>query len=442
MPTLVVYHTAPPDQALASLRYRLPAEALGWQIIHGKEGVDSIYPERVQAADVVLIARDFPRFFPGVQAVLAEARRLGKRVLYDLDDLLLALPPEHPNHTDYHDALGGMLYTITAVDALIVSTPPLRQLLLPLQPNIHLWPTLLPDSLWQIRPPQLPTNDSPLVVGYMGGTSHAPDVAWLAPVWQQLLAQWGERLQLHFWGCAPPDALANHPQVRHHLSAGIGDYVAFAESFSTTAVADVWLAPLVPNLFNQCKSSIKFWEYSAVGGAGVYSGAEPYTAVVQHGVNGLLASTHAEWENSINRLLSDPQLRYRMAQNAQETLRTQGMITPHLPLWQEIYTTVYTQPAPANPAPAFAQMMQRLGEAVQQRADERDREAHQLIAAITRIQQLEQALHGAHQRNQVLQERSDQLEAIISNPRWRTWQQLKRIASLDFSPLPPHEPFT
>jgi hypothetical protein len=83
-----------------------------------------------------------------------------------------------------------------------------------------------------------------------------------------------------------------------------------------------------------------------------------------------------------------------------------------------------------------------LGEAVQQRADERDREAHQLIAAITRIQQLEQALHGAHQRNQVLQERSDQLEAIISNPRWRTWQQLKRIASLDFSPLPPHEPFT
>lgn len=456
MPTLIVYPTGPQEQALATLRYRTAAEALGWNILLGKEGVDTVYPERVREGDVVLIPRDFPRFFPAFQQVLAEARAHGKPVVYDLDDLLLAMPAEHPHLGDYQDALGGMAYAIIQADKVVVSTPFLRDLLRPLQPHIAVWPTLLPDALWPLRPPQRPNREAPLVVGYMGGTSHGPDVAMLTTVFQQLLHQWGERMELHFWGCPPPEPLLGHPQVQQR-SVGVGSYAEFAAVFGQMATADIWLAPLVPNLFNRCKSSIKFWEYSAIGGVGVYSRLEPYEAVVE-GENGVLASTEEEWLAAINQLADNPDLRWQMAHKAQETLREQGLMSTQLGIWQGIYESAMAE-ATSPPTNSFIQMWQRYSEAIQQRADGRDQEVrrvlgdyHTLEEALQtaqnevhrlhyELQKTEQALEGSQTRNIVLQERSDQLEAILSNPRWRAWQQLKKYAQFDLKPLPPHQPF-
>ena len=42
------------------------------------------------------------------------------------------------------------------------------------------------------------------------------------------------------------------------------DYKDFATFFQTQS-ADIFIAPLVDNIFNQCKSPIKFFEYSALG---------------------------------------------------------------------------------------------------------------------------------------------------------------------------------
>jgi hypothetical protein len=432
MPTLTVYPTGPQNQALATLRYRAAAEVLGWQIVLGKEGVDTVFPERVQQADVVLIPRDFPRFFEPFRQVLAEARRAGKPVVYDLDDLLLAIPAEHPYLNDYEDALGGILYAIIEADQVIVSTPLLREVLLPLQPRIAVWPTLLPDALWKLQTPRLSEPAAPLTIGYMGGLSHGPDLEMITAVLQHLLNMRGDQVEIHFWGCSPPAALAEQPQVRQ-VNPGVADYAEFAQVFSTTAFADIWLAPLKANLFNRCKSAIKFWEYSALGGAGIYSRLEPYEMVVQDGENGLLAGSYEEWLAAITQLADNPDLRLRLAENAQQTLRQQGLLSTGLDLWQEVYTAVSPYPHHNQPQakPLLMQMLQRYSENVQQRSDQRHQETLKLVT----IQQEVLA------RNQALQTRSDQLEAILQSPRWRAWQRFKKIARLDFSPLPPHEPF-
>jgi hypothetical protein len=434
MPTLTVYPTDQQHQALATLRYRAAAEESGWRIIVGKEGLDTVYPERVREADVVLIARDFPRFFAGFQAVVTEARQWGKPVLYDLDDLLPAMPTNHPTRGDYKDALGGIMYAVIEADQLVVSTPLLRKLLLPLQPNIAIWPTLLPDSLWKIRSPQPPTTAEPLIIGYMGGISHIPDLEMLTAVLQRVLDQWGNRVEIRFWGCPPPAALVGHPQV-HQITPGIKSYADFAQLFNAEAQADIWLAPLKPGLFNDCKSAIKFWEYSAIGGVGVYSRLEPYEDVVQDGENGLLAGSDEEWFSAITTLAESPELRARLAQKAQAKLRQEGLLSTHLHRWQEIYNTAVSHPQTATSPTRFAHMIRRYSELVQQRSDERHQEA---LASMHDTQTL---LRTLQEQSYLLQERSKQLEAILQNPRWRTWQRLKKIAKLDFSSLPPHEPF-
>lgn len=428
MTTLVVYTTGPQEQALATLRIGAPAQALGWRIILGKEGVGTVYPQRVHEADIVLLHRDFPRFYTPYRQVLAEAHMAGKPVIYDIDDLLLALPPDHPNRGDYEDTLGGMAHVLMTADHVIVSTPMLRNVLQPFQSQITVWPTVLPDEMWSLKPPQPAAQNTPLILGYMGGQSHTPDIETIVPVLQRVLENRQLQVQIHFWGCTPPAGLEAFSQAVYH-HPGVPDYAGFAAEFSANAFADIWLAPLKPGLFTRCKSAIKFWEYSAVGGAGIYSRAEPYTAIVHDGENGLLADTPDEWYAAIERLVADHNLRLHLAQNAQQTLITQGMLSSHLSAWHEIYTSTTPRVRDMESEALLIQAMLRFSEQVQQRAEERHYEILQLIQQIRSYQ------------IPVLLDRSEQLDQILQSRWWRTWQKLKKVARFDFSSLPPHHPF-
>ena len=78
-------------------------------------------------------------------------------------------------------------------------------------------------------------------------------------------------------------------------------YKEFATYFQSQDV-DIFIAPLEDNLFNRCKSSVKFLEYSCLGVPGIYSNIDPYSIVIKNNFNGLLAYTNDEWKNSLRKL--------------------------------------------------------------------------------------------------------------------------------------------
>src|SRR6185295_2623792 len=100
------------------------------------------------------------------------------------------------------------------------------------------------------------------------GHTHAADLAMIAPALLRLLQRYGDRVRIHFWSGTPPPALEGLAQVTwtpmHILS-----YAEYAATLQQQRI-DICLAPLRDNLFNRCKSAIKFIEYSALGVAGVY----------------------------------------------------------------------------------------------------------------------------------------------------------------------------
>ncbi|MBE0411812.1 MAG: hypothetical protein IBX69_18955, partial [Anaerolineales bacterium] len=78
-----------------SLRITGPAEQAGLNLIKGNDGED-ISPEAVLRGDLVVIQRDFPRHWKSFEEICRLARANQKPIIYDLDDLLLDLPEEHP----------------------------------------------------------------------------------------------------------------------------------------------------------------------------------------------------------------------------------------------------------------------------------------------------------------------------------------------------------
>src|SRR5690606_9915236 len=77
----------------------------------------------------------------------------------------------------------------------------------------------------------------------------------------------------------------------------------------------VGLAPLVSMPFHDCKSAIKFLEYTAAGIPTIASPAPAYR-IVEHGRNAVLASTTEDWARAILQLLDDPALSASLVRQA------------------------------------------------------------------------------------------------------------------------------
>jgi glycosyltransferase involved in cell wall biosynthesis len=310
------------DEALlAYVRLIGPLRRSGINIINGIEN-DQININRVSEGDIVIIQREFPKQFDNYKKIIELARKEGKPVVFDLDDPLFYLPENHPDRQSAlcTASLLPMFQALMEADIVSVSTPKLREVLAKYNDNVVVLPNYFDDDLWRLNPPVLKNSSSEmLTIGYMGSYPHKPDLEYIAPVLLDLIKRYPEKLRFYFWGVQPPAQLEFLPQVEW-TPWDSKSYKDFAEFFQTQS-ADIFIAPLVDNLFNRCKSPIKYFDYSALGAPGVYSRLDPYEDIVTHGHDGLLASSLDEWADCLIQLVENDELRFQLATNAQETIR-------------------------------------------------------------------------------------------------------------------------
>jgi hypothetical protein len=75
---------------------------------------------------------------------------------------------------------------------------------------------------------------------------------------------------------------------------------------------DIGIMPLTDTPWARGKCGYKLIQYMACGLPVVASPVGVNSDIVEHGVNGFLASTEIEWRSALGTLLSDPNLRHRM----------------------------------------------------------------------------------------------------------------------------------
>lgn len=367
MLTVVGYSNNLPSSALVMLRLSEPLRTCGIQYLTGHIPGEFCRPDLVSRSDLVVIQRDFPAQ-RSVGDVLARAHAEGRRVIFDLDDLLLDLPYDHPNLATYGQpaVLFPVMQALVEADAVTVSTPALADYCSEFNRNVWVLPNYLNDSLWSLTPKTNHVSpNTPLVVGFMGTDSHIPDLLLLRDILGKIAQRYSGRIHFHFWGCPPP------AELRECIGAdqltwtpfSLASYPEFIARFSQITW-DIFLAPLRDNLFNRCKSAIKFLEYSAINVPGVYARLPPYTTVVTHGENGFLAQTSEEWEHYLSLLIESPELRYEMGRKANATVERDWLLSRHAHEWAEVYQHVASpafQSDRASTAVRVARQATRIG---------------------------------------------------------------------------------
>jgi glycosyltransferase involved in cell wall biosynthesis/SAM-dependent methyltransferase len=91
----------------------------------------------------------------------------------------------------------------------------------------------------------------------------------------------------------------------------------YDQLLETLATLDINLAPLeLGNAYCEGKSQLKIFEAGLVRVPTVASSTASYREAIQHGSDGFLASTQAEWEAALEKLVSDSALRQHMGRRA------------------------------------------------------------------------------------------------------------------------------
>jgi hypothetical protein len=310
-----------------------------------------------------------------------------------------------------------MLQAVLEADLVTTATGRLRDYLLPLNSNIRVLPNYLNDEIWDQNPAGGQRNRIPVVIGFMGSDSHLPDLGQLVPAFRKLLERFGNDVKLKFWGGAPPSEIQADPQVEW-VPLAEASYTEFARYFSCQE-SDIFIAPLADSHFNECKSPIKFLEYSWLGVPGVYSDTTPYQEVVEHGKNGFLASTLEEWEQCLATLVGDDSLRRKMGREARKTVEQGWLLSRHVREWKDAYTIGSDRP-----------VRDRSGQA----ADEKERLVLRVIGEAEnwqeqlqeRVKDLGGKLEGERKRTQALSER---LDDILSSDAWKMTNRLWSLRS-------------
>ncbi|KAF1036037.1 MAG: hypothetical protein GAK35_04123 [Herbaspirillum frisingense] len=312
-----------------------------WQIEWGiKNGqVDTGAAER---ADLILLHRFMPGLLP--LSALEVIFRLGKPVIYESDDLLNDIPSDHPEAAAGASWKAGIEHAIRQVQAVVVSTAQLAEKYRPLNPNVHVLPNYLDCDLFHRDVPLKATGEA-VTIGLLGSSLQPSNFALVEPALRRICERYQDRVRIDFIGWHCPPGWEHHPNAR--FTSFIHEYEKCAAQLKEMAW-DIALVPLARDEYNQCKSFVKWLDYSAAGIASVFSDVPVYNAVVTHGSTGLLLPDASQaWLDALVALIESPRQRFELASRAQQEVMADFALKRHVHLYDEVYSSFLPGAAPA-----------------------------------------------------------------------------------------------
>ena len=150
----------------------------------------------------------------------------------------------------------------------------------------------------------------PLVVGWIGSPTTAPYLSMLSGVFKSVYATTPFRLKIS--GAASEVAVEGVPVENVKWS--------LADEVSLFNTCDVGVYPLTDDEWSKGKCGFKAIQFMSCGVPVVASAVGENLAIIEDGVNGFLATTAAEWQSKLRRLLTDAPLRARFAAAGRRTV--------------------------------------------------------------------------------------------------------------------------
>jgi glycosyltransferase involved in cell wall biosynthesis len=264
---------------------------------------------RAERFDVVAIQRDLFPFGPPVLERLLIRRN--PRLVYDTDDATYLRPDFTPNTLFQRLRRFDKVAEVVSRAAWVsVATEPIATWARQYNSAVSVVPMAV-DVAEYDRVRQQPSATDRLVLGWAGTAGGLSYLHSLAPVLRDLAQRYPLQVRVISGGyrrvCL--DGLDVHARPWRAETA-LQDLAQF----------DIGLVPLADTPFERAKFPFKLLQYLALGVPVVSARVGVAQTVISHGQNGLLASSLDEWRAALDSLISDADLRCRLAVAGRQTV--------------------------------------------------------------------------------------------------------------------------
>jgi glycosyltransferase involved in cell wall biosynthesis len=260
----------------------------------------------------------------------------GSKIIFELDDNLLELPPKNPAFSLYSDPIQrrGFLEYLWLADHITVSTENLKHYYSRFNKSITVIPNQIDEEIFDNNSIRI-TNKSKVRIGFAGTTTHQEDFEQVIPALKRITENYKNIAELVFINMIPKDFI-EHKTVKY--IPGTGYLSSFAKLLIESRI-DIGLAPLSFNRFNMAKSDIKFLEYAKSGIAGIYSNFGPYKRSIIDDENGLLINfeNSNEWFYKLEHLINNPNKIDIIKKNALKYVNCNRTIAQNHRNWLNVY---------------------------------------------------------------------------------------------------------
>jgi glycosyltransferase involved in cell wall biosynthesis len=293
-----------------------------------KDHIDLI----VDAADVIVICRT--RYNDYVNQMITRAHAHGKRVLFDVDDLIFNTDYTHlilrtldqsteasETWDQWFGKMGRVGATLKMCDGAIATNDYLASRItefsgLPTSiiPNfLNREQLVISDKIYQQKVSSNFARTDTIDIGYFSGTpTHNHDFAIVAKSLARVMRE-NSLVRLTVVGFLEPksglegysDRITFHP---------LQDFVNLQRLMS---LVEINIVPLQDNGFTNCKSELKYFEAAAVGTVTIATPIHSYASAITNGKNGYLSSS-TEWHNRISTVIGRLDSYKEMALTAHE----------------------------------------------------------------------------------------------------------------------------
>lgn len=261
--------------------------------------------------DAVVTQRGGPvgATLPEIVELVAALKSRGIRLVYDLDDDLLATHPSPPVERFLESMRPKVRYLLREADLITVSTPMLSMRLGVGRSDVQVWPNALDEALVPALRHTRPGAD----IGYFGTNSHLQDLMAVASDLSASASRQSKRPTAEFCGVTDDPRIG--AILGHSMTVSVrptqGDYSKFHLMLANEAQWRVGLAPLSPGPFNDAKSDIKALDYAAAGIPVIASNVTPYADAANHET--IILASPGGFGEAAFRLLNDEGERTRLA---------------------------------------------------------------------------------------------------------------------------------
>jgi glycosyltransferase involved in cell wall biosynthesis len=289
--------------------------------------LDDVRRYRWRASALVLFRAEYDRH-AGVEGVLAYARAIGMRIVYDIDDLVF-----DPGLADKIDAVRRMNWgdrhsfvesmarrrrLLLAADLVTVSTAYLARTVETLGRPSAVIPNSINGEQHRVAAEIAAAGPRPhdrVRIAYLSGSAtHQKDFDECESA---LLAVMAQHPQVSFRLVGYLDLGPHWERYRARVER-IG-FLPAADMLRCLGEIDINLAPLeLGNPFCEGKSELKFFEAALVGVPTVASATETFAAAIEDGVSGFVVRDAVEWQYALEALVTSESRRNAMGQAAKE----------------------------------------------------------------------------------------------------------------------------